>query len=124
VISDRFNDASFAYQGFGRKLGWEAVHRLDDLICGTVQPQLTLLLDAPPHSSLARALEREGNSGRSRFEEQGLTFQKRVRRGYLEIARRYPERVKMIRANRPIKEVQAEIRKLVDEFLAHRLRRS
>jgi len=122
VISDRFNDASFAYQGFGRKLGWEAVKRLDELVCGPTQPQLTLLLDEPPGSSLPKALEREGNSGRSRFEEQGLAFQKRVRQGYLEIARRDPERVRVIRANRSIKEVQAEIRKLVDEFLARRLR--
>lgn len=122
VLSDRFNDASFAYQGFGRNLGWEPVRCLDNLICGSVQPQLTVLLDAPPRSSLARALKREGNSGLSRFEEQGLAFQGRVRRGYLEIARHDPERIKIIRADRPIKEVEAEIRELVDEFLARRLR--
>ncbi|MGH9432510.1 MAG: dTMP kinase [Terriglobia bacterium] len=117
VISDRYNDASFAYQGFGRKLGFDAVQRVDDSVCGSTQPQLTILLDAPPKATLNRALEREGNSGRSRFEEQGLAFQRRVRRGYLEIARREPKRVKIIRADRTVDEVQAEIRNVVDEFL-------
>jgi dTMP kinase len=118
VISDRFNDASFAYQGFGRKLGWDVIKRVDEIVCGTHQPQLTLLLDAPVEGSLIRALKREGKSGRSRFEEQGLAFQRRVRRGYLEIARRYPERIKVIPAGASIQRVQAEIRWQVDEFLA------
>ncbi|MGH9453474.1 MAG: dTMP kinase [Terriglobia bacterium] len=117
VISDRYNDASFAYQGFGRKLGFDAVKRIDELVCGLTQPQLTILLDAPPRATLDRALEREGNSGRSRFEDQGLAFHERVRRGYLEIARRDPKRVKVIRADRIVKAVQAEIRSVVDEFL-------
>lgn len=118
VISDRYNDASFAYQGFGRKLGFNAVKRVDDLICGSTQPQLTILLDAPPKSTLNRALKREGSSGRSRFEDQGLAFHERVRQGYLEIARRGPKRVRVIRADRTVKEVQAEIRRIVDQFLA------
>jgi dTMP kinase len=117
VISDRYNDASFAYQGFGRKLGFESVKQVDDLVCGATQPELTILLDAPPKSTLHRALKREGNSGQSRFEDQGLPFQRRVRRGYLEIARRHANRVKVFRADRTIEETQDEIRKVVDEFL-------
>lgn len=117
VVSDRFNDASFAYQGSGRKLGEAAVRRLDELVCGSTQPDLTILLDAPPRLSLTRAKGRRERGSRTRFEDAGLQFQIRVRRGYLAISRRDPQRVKLVRADRPIESVQAEIRALVSEFI-------
>jgi dTMP kinase len=119
VVSDRYNDSSFAYQGFGRKLGIEAVRAFDRIVCGTTQPDLTILLDLAPRAALRRAQGRDTRrkSRHSRFEAQGLAFHQRVRRGYLEIARREPRRVKVVRAGRPIAVVQAEIARLVDKLL-------
>ncbi len=120
VVSDRFNDASMAYQGYGRQLGVETVRAFDRIVCGSTQPDLTIILDLKPRLSLARARGREKrrNSSRGRFEAQGLKFHERVRAGYLAIARRDPRRVKVVRADRAPDEVQREIRQLVHEFLA------
>ncbi len=122
VVSDRFNDASFAYQGYGRKLGTRVVRALDRVICGRTQPDLTLLLDLSANRALGRARGREfrRNSTRSRFESESLRFHERVRAGYGAIARREPQRMKLIKADRSVAEVQAAIRGLVDEFLVRR----
>ena len=119
VVSDRFNDASLAYQGHGRGLGEATVRAFDRIVCGKIQPQLTLLLDLDPRVALARAQGREmrRNSAHSRFETQGLKFHQRVRAGYLAIARREPRRVQVVSAGRPVAEVQMEIRRIVDRFL-------
>lgn len=120
VISDRYNDASLAYQGYGRRLGTAAVKALDRVICGPSQPDLTLVLDLPPRLALARATRREKRrkSRRGRFEAERLSFHERVRAGYLAVARREPLRVKLIRADRPANEIQAEIRAHVEALLA------
>ena len=122
VVSDRYNDASLAYQGYGRNLGVETVRAFDRIICGRTQPDLTILLDLAPDLSLVRAEGRQSRrkSNQERFESQGLDFHKRVRRGYLAIARKETQRVKVVRADKPVEEVQAEIRKLIDEFLTRR----
>jgi len=119
VLSDRFNDASLAYQGHGRGLGEATVRAFDRIVCGKTQPQLTLLLDLDPRVALGRAQGRDvrRNSAQSRFETQGLKFHQRVRAGYLAIAKRQPRRVKVVSADRPVAEIEAEIRRVVDEFL-------
>jgi dTMP kinase len=125
VVSDRYNDASLAYQGYGRELGVETVRAFDRIICARTQPDLTIVLDLAPSLSLKRAQGRESGrkSKQERFELQGLKFHKRVRDAYLVIARKEPRRVKVVQADGPVPEVQAEIRKLVDAFLARRLKR-
>jgi dTMP kinase len=122
VLSDRFNDASFAYQGYGRRLGIGAVRALDRIICGATQPDLTVLLDMAPRVALQRANTRESRikSRQRRFETAGLEFQELVRQGYLAIARRNPKRVRVVNANRSAEEVQYEIRQIVDKFLRQR----
>ena len=124
VVSDRYNDASLAYQGYGRELGAETVRALDRVICGRTQPDLTIVLDLAPRRSLERAQAREPGreSKQGRFESQGMSFYKRVRYGYLAMAHREPRRMKVVQAGRPVAEVHAEILKLVDEFLARRLK--
>ena len=125
VVSDRYNDASLAYQGYGRKLGVEIVRAFDRIICARTQPDLTIVLDLAPPLSLQRAQGRQSRrkSKQERFELEGMNFHQRVRRGYLAIARKEPRRVKVVQADKPVAEVQAEIRKVVDAFLARRLRR-
>jgi len=119
VVSDRYNTASLAYQGYGRKLGVDVVRALDRVVCGKTQPDLTIVLDLSPRQALARARGRElrRNSRRGRFEREGLRFHERVRAGYLAIARQNPRRMKVVRADRPVSVVQAEIRSLVEALL-------
>jgi dTMP kinase len=120
VLIDRFNDASIAYQGYGRRLGPALVRAFDRIICGQTQPDLTLVLDLAPRIALRRAAARESrrNSAPNRFEAEGMKFHTRVRNGYLGIARKEPQRVRVIRTDRPIAEVAAEIASVVDGFLA------
>jgi dTMP kinase len=122
VVSDRYNDASFAYQGYGRMLGAQTVRALDRIICGRTQPELTLLLDLDPQAALARVRKRNKRQRvkNTRFENHGLKFQKRVRTGYLALARSQPRRIKVIQADQPAAEIEAEIRRIVDALLARR----
>ncbi|HET7101255.1 MAG TPA: dTMP kinase, partial [Terriglobia bacterium] len=110
------------YQGYGRMLGAETVRTLDRIICGRTQPELTLLLDLDPQAALARARTRNTRTRvkNTRFENQGLKFQKRVRAGYLALAQKQQRRIKVIQADRSVAEIEAEIRKIVDALLARR----
>ena len=122
VISDRYNDASFAYQGYGRLLGVQTVRAIDRIICGRTQPELTLLLDLDPQAALGRARKRNKRKRvkNTRFENHGLKFQKRVRAGYLALAQQQPRRIKIVQADRPVAEIETEVRKIVDTLLARR----
>lgn len=120
VVSDRFNDCSFVYQGGARGLGRRTVKLLDRAICGGTQPDLTLVLDLDPGLALERALGRDAKSGTSRFEAAGFEFQRRARAGYLALARREPHRVRLIDAGRSPREVETEIANVVDQVLRER----
>lgn len=96
VISDRFNDASIAYQGAGRGLGVERIQALADWLDSGVQPDLTLWLDVPVAMGLARAA---GRSTPDRFEAEQGGFFESVRKGYQWLAARYPERIVRIDAS-------------------------
>ena len=113
VLCDRFTDSSEAYQGGGRKVGVEPVHRLHQLLCGGLQPDLTLLMDSEVSASVARARRRNtaasGPHDENRFEQESRAFFERVRNAYLEIARREPERVVLLDARRPADIVHGEI---------------
>jgi dTMP kinase len=122
VVSDRYNTASFAYQGYGRELGTAAVRAFDRVVCGATQPDQTKILDLDPERARGRALGRSSQriSRLDRIEAQGLAFHKRVRAGYLAIAHGAPERIKLVRADRSIKEVQNDIRELIWPLLDRR----
>jgi dTMP kinase len=107
VLCDRFTDSTEAYQGSGRKLGSEAVLELHRVLCGDLQPDLTILLDSDPAMSVGRARRRNRQSAdksgqikcaskhadENRFEQQSRSFFSRVHEGYLAIAAREPQRV-------------------------------
>jgi dTMP kinase len=120
VLSDRFNDASFAYQGCGRQLGPATVDSLDRLVCGATQPDLTFILDLSVRTALLRASKRDGHKPHQRFESQGARFHERVRQGYLRIVEEEPQRVRLIKADAPADEVHRQIRDEVSAFLAER----
>lgn len=108
VICDRFGDSTVAYQGYAHGLGAEVVDRLAEIAVGGVRPDLTLILDLPVEIGLERARGRE--PGREdRFERMGAAFHQRLREGFREIARREPDRCKVIDAARPIAEIHTEI---------------
>lgn len=105
VLCDRFTDSTEAYQGSGRKLGSDAVRELHRVLCGNLQPDLTLLLDSNPYASVSRARRRNKKASKSasrsdenRFEQETRAFFGRVREGYMAIAKREPGRMVMIDA--------------------------
>jgi dTMP kinase len=114
VLCDRFTDASYAYQGAGRGLPIERISALEQFVQAELRPDLTLLLDLPVEQGLARAGQR---SAPDRFEQQQMSFFEKVRAGYLEIADREPDRVKIVDASKPLEAVQVQIKTLLSTFL-------
>jgi dTMP kinase len=125
VLCDRFTDSTEAYQGSGRKLGSEPVLQLHHVLCRDLQPDLTLLLDSNPHTSVSRARRRNTQESRSpgrshdenRFEQETRAFFARVREGYLAIAKREPERVVVIDARGSPGQTHARIMDAVERKL-------
>jgi len=95
LVCDRFSDSSVAYQGTARGLGADRVEEICDLATGGVWPDLTVLLRIDPE----RAATRIGRRKADRFEEEGIDLQRRVAEGYEEVARRHPERVRVVDAD-------------------------
>lgn len=96
VVCDRFTDSSVAYQGYGHALGAEFIHALADLTLGDFRPDLTLILDIDPEIGLERAGKRGG--GEARYEGMGIKFHRRLRAGFLDIAKAEPDRCVVIDA--------------------------
>ncbi len=96
VISDRFNDSTFAYQGVGRGVPRETIRRIDSAVLDDFQPDLTLILDLDVSLGLGRALSR--GAAENRFEKFGLEFHEKLRQAFLDIAKRSPERCRVIDA--------------------------
>ena len=113
VICDRFTDASFAYQGFGRELGFEKVNQLKALIQKDFEPDLTILLDAP----LEVITSRRKLNPNDRFESEDKKFFGRVRNGYLELAKIFEDRVKVIDASQDIENVENQITTLINSMV-------
>ncbi|EKD54783.1 MAG: hypothetical protein ACD_60C00044G0002 [uncultured bacterium] len=108
VVSDRFVDATYAYQGGGRKIEMNKIAVLDQWIVGDHQPDLTILLDAPPDVGLLRAKHR---STEDRIEQEKIDFFERVRAVYLARAKQFSSRFRVIDATKPLASVQDELKK-------------
>ncbi len=115
VISDRYADSTLAYQGYGRMLNLEALQAITAFATGGLKPDLTLYLDIDPHAGLMR--RRLSGDEWNRLDAETLQFHQRVRTGYQELIRQDPERWAVVSVTRPIEEVQAEIRTLVQAKL-------
>jgi dTMP kinase len=97
VLSDRFTDSSLVYQGCGRGLGVETVLALDRIACRGLKPDLTLLIDIDPATSLARAEVRNRRKNRTdRMEQQSAAFYENVRDAYLALAAKEPDRFHLV----------------------------
>jgi dTMP kinase len=97
VISDRFSDSTYAYQGVGRGLDRETIRRIDSAVLDDFAPDLTLVLDLDVATGLARAHARAGVE--NRFEKFGTDFHEKLRQAFLDMARRHPERCRVIDAS-------------------------
>jgi len=125
VLCDRFTDSTEAYQGSGRRLGSEAVLELHRVLCGDLQPELTILLDSNPHASVSRARRRNKRDSRNvgrghdenRFEQETRAFFARVREGFAAIAKREPGRVVVVDARGTPAQTHAKIREVVQKKL-------
>ena len=115
VVCDRFIDATYAYQGGGRRLGVESIRQLEAIVLGARRPDLTLLLDAPVEQSLQRARQRNAGAAADRFESERIEFFERVRDAYHARAAAEPDRIAVIDAAQSVDAVAADILTLLEE---------
>ena len=114
VLCDRFTDATVAYQGAGRGLSLSTIAQLRALVHRDLQPDMTLLLDAPVEIGMSRASER---GELDRFEQEQMSFFERVRQGYIDQAQADPDRYRIIDASQSLSDVQADIRDVLMPWL-------
>ena len=114
VLCDRFTDATYAYQGGGRNMRVSTIEWLENLVQGNLRPDLTVLLDAPVEIGIERARER---GAFDRFESEKISFFEQVRRAYLLQAELHPERIKLIKANQSLADVQRALIDVIGAFL-------
>jgi len=117
VVSDRYADSSLAYQGYGRGLDLEMLQKVTDFATQGLKPDLTLYFDIAPGEGLQRRLI----SGEewNRMDAEALAFHRRVRAGYLELAAAEADRWEILDANRPIEDVQSDVRAALAEHLGN-----
>lgn len=112
VLCDRYTDSTVAYQGYGREGDIEQINILNKIATKGLKSDLTILFDV--ESEIAQS--RLGKT-KDRLESQGMEFHKKVRKGYLELAKQDPQRIKVVNANRTIDEVWQDVKKIVEELL-------
>lgn len=122
VLCDRFFDATTAYQGFGRGLGRDAIQWLNDFATGTLRPDRTFLFDIDPEQGLERVRMRSAANGapppeRDRFEGEETVFHRKIREGYLALAREEPDRFRIFRGSDPIDSLHREVVRNLMEIL-------
>lgn len=108
VLCDRHTDSTVAYQGYGRGLDLEQIHNLNNIATNGLKPDLTIVLDVDVETSQKRV-----GAEKDRMESAGIEFFERVRKGFLEIAKQEPERVKVVDSTQTIEEIHAQILELV-----------
>ena len=113
VICDRFADSTTAYQGYGRELPLEQVNKMNEVATGGLKPHLTILLDIDADAGLSRVPEKK-----DRMEKQARDFHRRVREGYLEIAKEDGARFLVLDASQSAEELQAQILSRVEQLLS------
>ncbi|WXT99501.1 MAG: Thymidylate kinase [Catillopecten margaritatus gill symbiont] len=111
VLSDRFTDASYAYQGGGRGLDIERITQLEKWIMQNFTPDMTLLLDVPVEIGMQRV---ESRGAKDRIEQENLDFFNRVRDAYIARSEQYPERIKLIDASQSAKNTSAQIQEILN----------
>lgn len=121
VISDRFSDATLAYQGGGRGLGIDRVQAVGELATSGLRPDLTLLCDLPVKEALERVHHRRDRGGDyNRFDQERGEFYEAVRAAYLELARREPDRIQIVQSTAPKDEITERLKEILIPKLRQR----
>jgi dTMP kinase len=107
VLSDRFTDATFAYQGGGRGISTQRIIDLANWTLGNFKPDMTLLFDLPVELGQQRVMSR--NQGKDRFEQEKVDFFQKIRQCYLDRAQDEPERIKVVDSSQSIEQIQAQL---------------
>jgi dTMP kinase len=114
VLCDRFTDATYAYQGGGRGIDTNLIAWLEQFVQDELRPDLTLLFDAPMELGMQRAKKR---GALDRFESEKLDFFNKVREAYLQRARQYSGRIKIVDATHSLENVQSDIQPLLEVLI-------
>lgn len=114
VICDRFFDSTLAYQGFARNLDTTFLMRANQFITNGLQPHLTFLLDLPIQDGLAR---RQKSQNQNRLDQESLKFHRRVRRGFISLAKENPQRIQTFNARLPPDTLASQIASLTNTFI-------
>lgn len=114
VFCDRYIDSTLAYQGYGRGIDLGLIEKINEVATQGLRPQRTILFDIESSAGLARLHP----SGHDRLEREAIEFHQKVRGGYLELAKKEPERFRILDAAMPMHMVQEELRKFVNEVLS------
>ncbi|MGH1470214.1 MAG: dTMP kinase [Cellvibrionaceae bacterium] len=114
VLSDRFTDATYAYQGYARGLSLDVISQLENLVQQELRPDLTIILDVDVALGLQRAMDR---GSLDRIESEKIDFFERVRKGYLALASRNPDRYRIVDATPSLSAVQSSIEKQLSQFV-------
>lgn len=124
VISDRYADATFAYQGAGRGFSENTVNQIIELATGGLKPDLTLFFDLPVEEALNRTMSRSsGGERKNRMDRETGEFYTRVRQAYLKIAEREPERFRVVDATGSTEEVHARVLEIAARFLSEKVKK-
>lgn len=118
VLCDRFIDSSLAYQGYARGLGVEDIMQINRFAIENWMPDLTIYLQLPPETGLKRI--QDNNRISNRLDAETLAFHKDVVSGYNELSENYPERIKVVDADREIEDVFKDIYNIIGKYLNHR----
>jgi len=118
ILADRFRDATVAYQGYGRGLGAERIQKMQEIVLGDLFPDLTVLLDCAVTTAWDRLAHRSGRH--DRMEQEAQDFMERVRRGYLDLARKDSRRFVVIDANRDAATVLQDVTEALRRRLPHK----
>ena len=120
VLVDRYVDSTWVYQGYARKGDLDLITRLNKLVTGGIFPQRTFLFDCPPELGLQRARSRnvtDGSQGNEdRFEQLDIAFHQRVREGFLQLAREYPERFIILDASREMQTIHVQVSRVLRDL--------
>ena len=120
VVCDRFADSTFAYQGYGRGIDVQLLKNFNDFVTEGLVPDLTILLDVPPEVSRTRLAARQASTADTgdRIEAAGEMFHRRLREGFLDLAKAEPKRFTVIDASKSIEKVAAAVQKTVQIILS------
>ena len=111
VLCDRYTDSSVAYQGYARGLDIERIEKLNTIATDGLEPDLTVVFDIKTET----AMERVGST-KDRLEQEGIDFYRKLCRGYLELAKKFPSRIKVVNANLSVDEVYNQVKTLFENL--------